>query len=365
MTSDMLRSPVNDHPVESLIKLIEKDQLSTDLTLCPGDFTNRSDQQGFISSWDFVNEIHNCLKGKDLIATLGNHDVDSHEKISNYNLEVAKGIKKDFPLKNDGDRDTLWSKGCVFVESENFRILVINSAHFHYNKEHAVGGKVDSNLLDYVEEYLNEINDDKIFIALSHHHPTNHSRLGLGEHDIIVNGTELLELLGKHSCDLFIHGHKHDAFLRYHNLTESNGRIPILSSGSFSATSNTIYTGRRNHFHMIDIEKKNKVCYGRITTWTFMPKNGWKLMHDDGGFDTYTGFGCNKNIQEIASDIISVVGKSVTYKWEDITTKLPEVNYLIPIEAEKLTNLLKSQGFLIAPPLSQSPTIISNVKAVI
>lgn len=362
LTSDRLRTPVDDHPVESLLKLIEVDKLKTDLTLCPGDFTNKSDRQGFISGWDFVNEIHASLKGDEIIATLGNHDVDSYEKVSSYNLEIAKGIKKNFPLKKDKDRDTFWSKGCVFVEKDNYRVLVINSSHFHYNKSQAKGGKVDSNLLDYVSEYLEKQLDNKIFITLAHHHPIDHSRINLGENDKIINGSELLEILGKNGCDLFVHGHKHDPLLRYHPLTETSGRIAILSSGSFSATTNHSWTGKRNNFHMINIEKTDKgECLGRISTWTFMPRSGWKILQDDGGFHSYTGFGNKKNIRDLANQIIKEVGTSVSYKWEEIVLAIPEVNYLIPVEAEELTKILVDSNFIISPKISECPKIISNL----
>ena len=181
--------------------------------MCPGDFTNKTDVQGFISGWDFTLEINKELEGKEVIATLGNHDVDSYETFSNYSLEIAKGIKKGFPLKDEDDCDKFWSKGCVFIEADDYRILVINSSHYHHNKKASGGGKVGDDLIDYIDEYLAKKNDDKINIALTHHHPIDHSRFKLGEEDKIINGDSLLEVLGKYNFDLFIHGHKHDPLL--------------------------------------------------------------------------------------------------------------------------------------------------------
>lgn len=361
LTSDLLRSPSVDHPVENLEQLIKKDKLKTDLTLCPGDFTNKSDKQGFISGWNYVIEINKCLKSKEIIATLGNHDVDSYEKVSNYNLEIAKGIKKGFPLIKEHERDVFWSKGCVFVERKNYRVLVINSAHFHYNKSNAESGKVDFNLLDYVKEYLDEKKDDKIKIALTHHQPIEHSTFDVDIDDKIINGKKLLELLGEYKFDLFIHGHKHDPLLEYYTTSKNNFKIPIFSSGSFSATSNQIFTGKKNNFHIIEMIKHgNSPSLGRIKTWTFMVKNGWKIVQDDAGFHPFTGFGFSDNVKTLADNIIKCVGEEKIYDWSDIVKNYPEVEYLIPSEADELTEILKNKKYLLSPKLSEIPNIISN-----
>ncbi|RZJ78312.1 MAG: hypothetical protein EOO20_27975, partial [Chryseobacterium sp.] len=47
LLTDKLRMPSNDHPVESLINLIDSNPFSVDLTLCPGDFTDKANVQGF------------------------------------------------------------------------------------------------------------------------------------------------------------------------------------------------------------------------------------------------------------------------------------------------------------------------------
>ena len=364
LTSNMLRTDPNNHPVESILKTIKKEKIKVDLTLCPGDFTNKTDVQGFISGWDFTLEINNELKGKEVIATVGNHDVDSYETFSNYSFEVARGIKKSFPLKNEDDCDKFWSKGCVFIEADDYRILVINSSHYHYNKKSAAAGKVGDDLINYIDEYLVEQNDDKINIALAHHHPIDHSRSKLGEEDKIVNGDALLEILGKYKFDLFIHGHKHDPLLRYHNFHSFGTKIPILSSGSFSAISNLGFTSRRNTFHKIDLIKtKEKPSKGRITTWTFIPKNGWKIVNDDEGFDSYTGFGFDGDLQDIVDEIIAEVGNEQIKSWPDVVKVIPDIEYLTPKEAKQLELKLKDAGLILSGKLSQIPEIISNTKA--
>ncbi|MET2984804.1 metallophosphoesterase family protein [Aureibaculum conchae] len=364
LKTDLLRTPSAEHPVESVVQLIKENNITSDLTLCPGDFTNKSNKQGFISGWEFSLEIHKALNGKEIIATLGNHDIDSFGVISDYCFEVARGIKKGFPIKDENLLDTFWSKGSVFIEGENYRVLAINSSHFHYTKSTSEYGKVGDETLEYIESYLSKIEDSKITIALSHHHPVDHSRLKLGEKDKIVNGNELLEIIGKYKFDLFIHGHKHDPLLRYHTCYSNNHKIPILSAGSFSATSNITFSGQRNTFHKIDIIKDNGIVKGTIQTWTFLPRSGWKVRYDDEGFHSHTGFGFSGKVEELALKIINEVGSSHLMKWIDIIQKFPEVKYLIPTEAIEFSKIINEKGLRLDEKIWQNPEVISNTNLI-
>jgi len=364
LKTDMLRVPILNHPVESLTELVknEAEILDTDLVLFPGDFTNKASVQGFISGWDFSIEISEKLNAKDRIATLGNHDVDSYNTFSNYSLKTAMGIKKGFPLKEEDDCEKFWSKGCVFIEREDYRVLVINSSHFHHNKEKSTHGEVDEGLIDYVRKYMSSIKDDKISIALAHHHPIDHSRLDLGENDKIVNGDKLLEILGQFKFDLFVHGHKHDPLLRYHNCHGDSHRIPILSSGSFSSTTNLIFSGQRNTFHRIDMSKSVKGSKGKIKTWSFFPRSGWEIKRDDNGFDSYTGFGFKGDLDSLATSISEIVGDKQLMMWNDIRDREPSVDYLMPNEAKELQKKLENNHIFLQPPISEGPKHISNTK---
>jgi len=362
LLTDKLRSPSNDHPVEHLLQIIKKDQLKADLTLCPGDFTDKANIQGFISGWGFAQEIHRALKSKEIIATLGNHDVDAYAKISNYSLTTAKGIKGGFPIEKDTECDIFWSKGCVFVERKNCRILVINSSHFHHNKESAGSGKVSDDLVDYVREYLGKVSDDKIQIALSHHHPIDHSSLKLGEEDKIENADGLLELLGQYKFDLFIHGHKHDPLLRYHLIANHSHKLPILSSGSFSSSSNIMYTSKRNAFHLIKLTKGSTVT-GEIQTYTFFPNLGWSLNYDANGFAPYSGFGSDKSVDQLFDEISTLMSDKIQLAWSDLKTQIPQVKNLIPAESKILYDKLAVANFKTDKTLWETPTLIFNANS--
>ena len=359
LITDRLRYPTNDHPVESLIKIIGENDMTVDLTLCPGDFTDKADIQGLISGWGFSLEINHELKSKNIIATVGNHDVDVYEKHSNYSLQSVKGIRRGFPVKDEALRDTLWAKGCVFVEEDIYRILVINSSHFHYNKKASQNGEISAEAIEYIESYLSTISDDKIQIAMSHHPPLSHGRKQLGEDDKIVNGDALLEILGKHKFDLFIYGHKHDPFIKYH--PTSGYKIPLFSAGSFSSCANVMFAGLRNAFHIIELTKKDKICKGEIATWTYLPDDGWKKNFDESAFAPITGFGNEKNVSEIFKEIKLVLDQEKVMTWEDLSKKVEDINFLIPEDAEELFQLLKINNYSTDEHLWKGPKKIYNL----
>lgn len=356
LLTDSLRK--NAHPIQSLENTLNN---KVDLIICPGDFTNKSNKQGLISGWDYVRDIKEILKAKDIIGTIGNHDVDVYGNCSSYSFENAKYIGKKFPVPDEAMRDIFWSKGCAFYEDESVRILVINSCHFHYTKTQAGHGEVDEIMLNYIKEYLEPIDDDKILIALMHHHPIDHSRQDLGEDDKIVNSENLLNILGKYNFDLIIHGHKHDPLLRYHNSTQNSKRLTIFSSGSFSATSNNLYCGARNFFHIIEIEKTNIECFGKIFSWTYFPKQGWEKIYDEKSYPPFSGFGNKMSIENIATSIEQKFSNISYLKWNSIVNDLPMVEYLIPQELHTLHTLLKEKNIYTDTTLDNFPSIAFKI----
>lgn len=359
--SDLLRAPSNEHPVESLLEVINSEPLRAKFLLCPGDFTDQSDKQGFFSGWSYVTEISRALKCEEILATIGNHDIDSRHTYSSYSFDIPKKIKQKFPLSPDLI-GTFWSKGFTFIENDDYQILIINSTHFHthFEKDNpidnpAIKGKVDPAQLEEIREYL-LANDtpDKIKIALCHHHPVKHSRLALGEHDDIENGADLLKILGEFRFDLIIHGHKHDPWLRYCP-TDSGYQIPILSSGSFSATNQILYTTKLNYFHLIDITKSGtSPAFGIVTTWTFRSKMGWARDRDD-GFYPFTGFGYLGGIDSLVNRIKAEISGTTVSLWATVLAAVPEIQHLTPDKMNELQLQLNQQGISLSGMIGTQP----------
>ncbi|WCT11555.1 metallophosphoesterase family protein [Mucilaginibacter jinjuensis] len=351
--SDGLRLPTTEHPVENLLEIIEKEKIKVDLVLSPGDFTHQSNRQGLFSGWSYVNEIARALKADDVIATIGNHDIDSRHTYSNYSFEIPKKVSQSFPLHKDKLK-SFWDTGFTFIDESEYLILVVNSTHFHthYNKDNpvenpAVKGKMDLSQIEQIDKYLSENSvDTKIKIVLVHHHPIQHSRLKLGEEDVIENGDSFMNVLGKHRFDLVVHGHKHDPWLRY--IPSENGfAMPVLSSGSFSATNQTLWINKFNYFHVIEIVKTdNHPANGTIETYTFKKLIGWAKGRDD-GFYPYSGFGYKESLTSIVEELKKLVTENtVMVKWEVIIAQIPQIKFLTPDKLDELEELLSKENIL-------------------
>ena len=214
---------------------------------------------------------------------------------------------------------------------------------------------MDKGQIEEIENYLASNNiDNKIKIALCHHHPINHSRFNLGAYDFLENGEDLLTVLGKFKYDIFIHGHKHDPWLRYHN-TNAGYPLPILSSGSFSATNQISWISRFNYFHIIEFTKKgNEASTGTIQTWTFKNQIGWEKNRDD-GFYPYTGFGFIDQIDIIVSKVKTILPKNNISKWETIVSAIPEIENLTPEKMDDLEALLKQEKIFLNSKIGVGP----------
>ena len=363
--SDKLRTPSKEHPVQNLIETIKEDSFNVDLILSPGDITDQSDIQGFLSGWSFMKEISYALDCNEIIGTIGNHDVDSRNIKSNYSFDIAKKIKQNYPIKEE-QIGTFWDKGYTFVENDDYQILVLNSAHYHTHSSDKndgnpiVKGKVDKGSIEEIEAHLKTNNDtEKIKIFLCHHHPVQHSKHNLGEHDFIENGEELVDLLGKYRFDLIVHGHKHNPLLRYHN-TSYGYEIPILSAGSFSATEQVSYISKFNYFHVLQLKKTNGKSFGKVHTWSYQNKVGWK-KNENIGFYPYTGFGNLDNLTDMANEIDNYI-KSTLLKgdrplitWNTLTGQFPKIENLTPDKIDELQNLLEERKIYTNPNIGLNP----------
>ncbi|MCX2575706.1 metallophosphoesterase family protein [Pedobacter sandarakinus] len=361
--SDKLRLPTTEHPVENLLGIIEAEKIEVDLVLSPGDFTHQSDKQGFFSGWSYVNELARALKAKEVIATIGNHDIDSRHTHSKYSFDIPKKISQSFPIEKDRLKN-FWDTGFTFIEESEFQILVVNSTHYHTHSEKdnpmenpVVKGKMDLAQIEQIENYLKENNDQKkIKIALVHHHPIQHARQKLGEHDFIENGENFLNVLGDFKFDLLIHGHKHDPWLRY-SPTQSGFSLPILSSGSFAATNQISWISKFNYFHLIEISKVEEIpATGILETFTYKNGIGWKKDKED-GFYPFSGFGYLDNLQSIVDKVKEKLAETTNgmLKWDLIIENIPEVQHLTPDKMEELEEKFLIENILLTSKIGVRP----------
>lgn len=361
--------PDNQNPLIAFREFIkenkdEGNELKVDVLIMPGDLTNKCDKEGFSKGWEITKEIGQLLNAKIIIPTIGNHDVDSRKIHSSDPFLLGKKISSDFPFQTVEMNEEFWKFGFIFLEDDDFRILVINSAHSHVTKEQAEHGFIDQKTLNLLEKRLEKLDEakKKYNVAICHHHPIPHERHHLGTHDLIENGTELVDLLGRFDFQLVIHGHKHDPLVRY---APGGANSPVVfSAGSFSAFKNLLLQGAYNTFHIVTLEhelKKDCANHGKIETWFFTPSKGWDSKVKNEYIEPKVGFGCRTAIRNLATEIQTwfMRGSKDNYEWKEFITHFEMIEYLLPSDKIKLGRFLKELKVYVEYDFEYPPKVIS------
>ena len=347
-------------PFKSFKHLIESGvDLSSDILILPGDFTNKCDPDGLAYGWGIAKEIGALLSVKSILPNIGNHDVDSRKKRSQDPFNLIKSLADDFPFPEKSMNDKFWKQGYLIVENENYRVLIINSVHSHTNEEMATKGLIDQATLNQIEEELVSSSVNKINIAVCHHNPIEHSHYNTGSKDFMHNGDELISILDKMNFDIIIHGHKHDPRIRY---AQGGANSPtIFSAGSFSAFKNLLLQGANNTFHIITFEcSASQIGKGTIETWFFVPTKGWKQNIKNHFFEPIIGFGEVVDIKFLSAKIHAwfTEQKENYIEWKEFLNTFNEIQFMIPSDIDKLKNELKNKGILISPIIINEPTFV-------
>jgi predicted phosphodiesterase len=352
--SNIMPEPVLRNPIEALKKI--SGEIEIDLLLCPGDITDKCDQQGLVNGWRFIEDLHQHLKSKLLIATLGNHDIDYKKNVSSIFDDLARRLSQRFPTANKKTNQAFWAERFCLVIEDSFILLVYNSVYSFTDEKGAKKPLIDQTTLEKIEELLKPLkNDNRFKFAMCHHHPAKHSSMDYPDDDVIENGDKLLILLYKYNFQIFIHGHKHDPRLSYlHSL-------PVFGVGSFSSLMNLADLGAENVFHLVTLRQKE--IKGTIKTWVYGPQSGWRIKNDS-YFPCFTGFGFNPNLEKFASECaewFNGLNKDMEF-FDKISKVFPDIHFLIPSDQEKLNSLLKEKHQIeFNPELPNLPKTISKL----
>jgi predicted phosphodiesterase len=336
--SDKLRKPANQHPVQSLIKYLESDPIKVDYLICPGDIADKTDQQGFITGWGYLEELSEYLEAKELLACLGNHDVDSRGKFNSYNTyDIPKRLKDNFPFKEKKHRNEYYSDSYTLVQRDDVVFFVFNSVHSHTNPKDAENSLITDEMLESIEDDLKKLPEISYRVAFTHHHPIKHSNVGFKykDIDVIEKGEKLLDLLEKYHFQVFIHGHKHEPrIVRYNNL-------PVFASGSFSSLQNLPETNSQNYFHVLTLHPH--VVKGTFENFEFTNILGWEKAC--GTKIKYSfGFGAKLKPDEFSKSLDEfMISKSLrNLSYSDFISEFPDYDCFLPTEQEYINEILNS-----------------------
>lgn len=342
--SDQEHVSPSDHPMLGLKELIKKTGLTADAVVCPGDMTNKANAAALSYVWTNLHEINLLLRAKGVIATVGNHDVDSRNHSGeSFPREALMRLIPPFPASEEAVSNQYWAHGYCFQSIGPARFLVINTCWLHEARDELERGVVTDYTIERIGEELTKPDASPFKIAVFHHHPHPHTDLKLGADDIIKNGQRLLDLLAANGHWLVVHGHKHHPKIEY---AQGQYRQPIvLACGSFSGRLESDNAAvSKNYFHIAQVQEHASRISGEILSWNWIPGIGWRRYAASlPAFPSRVGFGCYETPERLAAAVAATVGQRGAVEWSEIVAQQPQLQFLMPKELEALASLLDKQ----------------------
>jgi predicted phosphodiesterase len=333
------RSPAGCHPVQSLIEYMQEKKIKADCLLCLGDVANRASKEGLTTGISYLFELEKELKCKNVICTVGNHDVDSRKTESTDPFSLSQSAHPRFPM-NPRKNTQYWGNGSAVIKISNKALFaVLNTVADHVDEPTAKRGSFLPHRIDRLDTDLNRYKKSELIrIAVLHHHPVLHSSTGYTTTDVLENGDQVLDLLSKHRFDVVIHGHKHQPLIRRY---DSSGRIMIvIAAGSFSAILQKIGSSTRNLFHILSItKKKGKDDFAaNLKSWEYNYGRGWHpTSRKSSGLPRDIQF--RRNISAVELDkVITFIRSQPLAKitGKKLFARFPGLAFLLPDEIERV-----------------------------
>lgn len=337
------------HPIAGLRKLISDEKLKSDLLVCPGDLGDRALKIGIKYAWEKIHEVGRWLKSRHIVATAGNHDLDSRYTNNFYDAkEYLQSLIPSFPLKNSRLSDHYWANHFALLRRPKFRLLILNSCAYHggpeIEKDH---GRVSKSTIATMKDALEaDMGASVVNVLLCHHHPQQHQEFKLGDYDVMKNGQLLLDLLGNGEFGnwLIIHGHKHHPKLCY--ASGGAGSPVIFSAGSLSVDiQHDLQGAARNQFYMIRIPLSSSArrLDGNIEAWDWANGVGWIPAGSSSGLPSRSGFGCRDDPRSLADRIAALIGSQRLMLWDAVKDSIRDLHFVIPKDVSALRIILKRQ----------------------
>ncbi|WP_062057785.1 metallophosphoesterase family protein [Cellvibrio sp. OA-2007] len=365
---------------DDLLRLIEKEQISADLLLCPGDITTYADKTGLVKAWNCLTELGQKLEAQVVACATGNHDVCSREVKYKTSLEALnnptdyfenlKQLSPPYPVfypRNKkiphSERVHYFGADYLFIdEFEHFRLVVFNSCARHTsNSDDYQRGRAAESAINWLKEELKNCSSDpKINIFLCHHHPILHTQNQGNDFDFMAKGDQLLAALNEHGAWLIIHGHKHEGRIVYAQSNRGT-RCPIVFSAGTLSAHIKLGKGFRNQFYILDVELHQRPfsLKGKINVWNWTEMNSFKKADSrlDGLFSD-TGFG-EKDTYKVAQEITEIIKEEYFCNWESIKTKVPRVCNITPQDLDELCDYLSDLGVAMEYDENEKITMLS------
>lgn len=359
-------------PISELERIIKEEALSPDYILCPGDITNRSNPGAFSYAWERLNKLARS-SGAKLIATVGNHDLDSRYKENKFDPRgYVMSIKPQIPVVERERFLEFWAENFTLISEDDCNIIVVNTAAYHGGGKEVAAeiehGRISELTLLAIAEAVNKAPKAGTNILMCHHHPIKGDQ---GDTELIGQtrgGEKLIEILDRaRSSWILIHGHKHvpDVFYGHGG---ANAPI-IVGCASFSAQINADSQNKNpNQFHLLvtdpsDAKTLGLTTAGSLLSWTWQPGVGWKKPSRGViGLPHFAGFGFRGSVRTLVEKIdqLLLANGGAYATWQDAVSAVAALQRLIPVDFDAFEEALSDSGLRILTDRDGTPAQIGR-----
>lgn len=337
---------------KQFIEFVEREKISADYLLVPGDVTDDAHPMEVQAASDFLKDAQKALRvpaGKVLFVP-GNHDVD-WDLLDRRDTTKVKWLHRYMALEasqfifshinGNGLKDGDLFAGNYFNlwEFENLIVLGYNSSGLDTGADKGLKGNVEQAHVDHINQILKKRkykSDKRIKVFLIHHHLRDFKLPLLKDRDFSQanNPESIISVLQNHNFNFIIHGHRHYSFF-----DAQNSQIPILCAGSFSAKIDDGWEGLvLNQFHIVEIQdlKSSRIgSSGLVHSWSYTMK-GWKKSPggDSFGGEPYersfgTSLGDKTLAKKLKSCLTKLRGERNNIRWHrDVLPRVDAARYL-------------------------------------
>ena len=338
-------------PITELEHLVRESNLQPDAILCAGDITNRSHPGSLAYAWERLHKLASMCGAK-LIATIGNHDLDSRYQANGFDPRgYAMSLRPSIPVEDRSNFLEYWAENFTLVADDNCKILTLNTAAYHgggndvsFELEH---GRVSELTIAGIKAALDRSPRAPTNILLCHHHPIKADQ---GDHELVGltrGGDKLVQALDAAKEPwILVHGHKHVPDLFYGH---GGGNAPvILGCASFSAQVNADAQNKNpNQVHLLTSDPDAAAAAGlssagTVRSWTWQVGVGWSKARGLQGLPHLSGFGYRGNAKFLAQKLDQLLIELETSQvgWAFATSRIPELQMLIPRDFKALEDSL-------------------------
>ncbi|MDH3062304.1 metallophosphoesterase [Achromobacter insolitus] len=338
------------NPLDALVADAKQMNIHPDLLVCAGDICNQADFGGLERAWKRLHRLRGELGAASVLATCGNHDLDSRFIIEQDDPDpkgALLSLDPPFPLEEESQCNKFWARNYAIVPGPNGVVIVLlNSCAFHGGAQTEIDhGRVSQRTIDELAKDLIPTRGARAHILVCHHHPIQlegwQNRV---DNEFMQRGQVLLDRLcaATHSPWFVIHGHRHSPKL-IHGSSPTNDTPFVFGAASLGAR----VAGVSNQFHVIDLHSSDAPDHapvvGRIQTWSWTDTSGWSTLRDAASMPNLCGFGYRGQIKTLAKKIRDLVGDDYL-SWDRLVVELPAVELLIPDSQVQLENELTGLG---------------------